>query len=233
MVCMDLPQPKTGTQADLARFARLEKKARLMLNDQFEYAWKQRELAPEKHAAAFLTAWEVLCATAEVTCGLTCPADWVPLIGQDPAWAASFNDLMDNPKSLTRMYAKRFALLWPIYDVPAALSAGILQIQPDRRENAQSAYAAAGIPGTPACWHEHRAESPDLLPDWQHTLTAWQAVRRNLFQDPAWHNSENDYPIVSNAFLSLIYFFKESRLYFENPSLKPDIFDRTQVLSSL
>lgn len=233
MVCMDLPQLNTGTQADFGRFARLEKKARLMLNDQFEYAWKQRELAPEKHAAAFLTAWEVLCATAEVTTGRFNPADWVPAIGQDPAWAQKFNDLIDNPKSLTRMYVKRFAQLWPIYDVQAGMLQGILQVEAPTRADAQAVYFRAGIPCAPTCWQTHSQETPLPAPDWQHTLPAWEAVRHNLFQDPAWHNTENDTRIISNAFLSLIYFFKESHLYFENPSLSPDIFDRTQVLSSL
>jgi|GEM_PF-6444371 len=233
MNCSELPFTPTEVKVELGQLLRLEKKARLMLNERFEQAWKLREQAPEKHTPAFMTAWEVLSASAEVTSGLFNPNDWVPAIGQDAAWAEKFNDLMENPKSLTRMYGKRFAQLWPIFDVRAARQQGVLQAEAPTRAEAQLVYSRAGVPGVPACWQAHAHETPVPVPDWQHTVPAWEAVRRNLFQDPAWNHTENDTRIISNAFLSLIYFLKESHLYFENPSLSPDIFDRTQVLSSL
>jgi hypothetical protein len=235
MTCleMNLTQLTPGS-VDFSRFEKLPKHPKTMLNDLFESAWKERELPPEQHSKPFLNAWSLLSYTAEVTTGLGSDKEWFPIIRADTAWSDRFNNVMDNPKSLMRMYTKRFAELWPIFDVSVLMGKGILQHQSATRDEAIVLYRSKDAGKyLPECWCRHMDEGSRPLPDWEHTLGSWFAVRRNLFKDPLWQNSENDPRIVSNAFLSLIYFFKEGRLYFENPSLKPDIFDRTQVLSSL
>jgi len=132
------------------------------------------------------------------------------------------------------MYTRRFAESWPIYDTGHLVETGQLQNQTGLRSQTIDTYRKAGAATyLPECWLRHLDEGDNPLPDWQHTLSGWYAIRKNLFKGAKWQNSENDPRIITNAFLSLIYFFKESKLYFESPSLKPDIFDRTQVLSSL
>lgn len=222
------------TAVDFTRFDKLTKLPKKMLNDLFESTWKQRELAPEQHHRSFLEAWSLLSYTAEITTGLRNDEEWYPVIRANATWAFRFNNVMENPKSLMRMYTKRFADSWPIFDVAELTGKGILQHQTTSREETIAGYRNNHAENyLPECWCLHLDEASRPLPDWEHTLSAWFAVRRNLFKDPEWQNTENDPRIISNAFLSLIYFFKESKLYFENPSLKPDIFDRTQVLSSL
>jgi hypothetical protein len=225
---------KSPGSVNISRFDQLSKQPKTMLNDLFEAAWKERELPPEQHHKPFLEAWSLLSYTAEITSGLRSDMDWYPAIRTDATWADRFNRVMDNPKSLMRMYTKRFAESWPVFDVAELMEKEVLPPQTASREEAIAIYRSKDAGNfLPECWCRHLSEGSRPLPDWEHTLSAWFAVRRNLFLDLEWRNSENDPRIVSNAFLSLIYFFKESKLYFENPSLKPDIFDRTQVLSSL
>lgn len=234
MPCPELIFCQTQITSDFSHFVRLAKAPKRMLNDLFETAWKQRELTPDRHAPAFLLACTVLASTAEVTTRVVNPDEWSPAICMDADWAARFNNVMDNPKSLMRMYVKRFAASWPIFTVAELKSADSLLPETLTREDAITAYRSiASVHSHPDCWLRHLDDGSNILPDWQHTLSAWMAVRRNLFVDSNWHNTENTSRIVSNAFLSLIYFFKESKLFFETPSMKPDIFDRTQVLSSL
>jgi hypothetical protein len=235
MACPEMNLPKNTIQnVDLTRFEKLPKQPKKLLNDLFESAWKERELPPEQHHKPFLEAWSLLSYTAEITSGLRSDEEWFPVIRMDATWADRFSRVMDNPKSLMRMYTKRFAESWPIFDVAELMEKGVLHPQKTSREEAIAIYRSNDAGNfLPECWCRHMDEGSCPLPDWEHTLSAWFVVRRNLFKDPLWQNLENDPRIVSNAFLSLIYFFKESKLYFENPSLKPDIFDRTQVLSSL
>ena len=235
---MSCPEMRLGkiltTTMDFSRFDRLEKYPKKMLNDQFEFTWKQRELTSDQHFSAFLKSWELLASTAEITTGFLSDGEWYKAIRANKTWADKFNIVMENPKSLMRMYTKRFAESWPIFDASELEQKGILQHSTASREEVISGFRVKDVQHyLPECWLRHLGEGTTPLPDWEHTLAAWFAVRRNFFKDPHWHNSENNPRIVSNAFLSLIYFFKEGKLYFENPSLKPDIFDRTQVLSSL
>ncbi|MBA4420048.1 MAG: hypothetical protein C0391_02765 [Anaerolinea sp.] len=234
MPCPETIFRQTQITSDFSHFLRLAKEPKRMLNDLFETAWKQRELTPEQHAPAFLLAWTVLAATAEITTGEVNPESWSPAICVDADWAARFNNVMDNPKSLMRMYVKRFAASWPIFTVADLKRVDAVLPETLTREAVITAYRSnLSIHSQPDCWLRHLDEGANIVPDWQHTLSAWVAVRRNLFVDSGWYNTENTARIVANAFLSLIYFLKESKLYFENPSLKPDIFDRTQVLTSL
>jgi hypothetical protein len=220
--------------SDFSRFTLLEKFPKKVLNDQFEYAWKMRELTPGQHFSAFLTTWDLLASTAEITTGNQNITDWYGVIRADKSWAERFNHVMENPKSLMRMYTKRFAESWPIFDPAELEHKGLLKVEFPSREEVISSYRSKDIRNfSPECWLRHMDEGSTPLPDWEHTLSAWYQIRINFFKDPHWQNTENSERIVSNTFLSLIYFFKESKLYFENPSLKPDIFDRTQVLSSL
>jgi hypothetical protein len=235
---MTCPEMKYGeipaNACDFSRFIALEKFPKKILNDQFEYAWKMRELTPGQHFSAFLTTWDLLASTAEITTGLQNISGWYRVIRADKTWADKYNHVMENPKSLTRMYTKRFAESWPIFDAAELEQKGLLQSEYASREEVISTCRSKVVENySPECWLRHQDEGTMPLPDWEHTLSAWFQIRWNFFEDPHWQNSENSERIVSNAFLSLIYFFKESKLYFENPSLKPDIFDRTQVLSSL
>ncbi len=235
MACLEIKNPgHPDASVDFSRFTSLGKQPKKILNDQFEYAWKLRELPPEQHFSSFLLAWNLLASTAEITTGENNTDAWYVLIRSDPAWAGKFNTVMENPKSLLRMYANRFAGLWPIFDTEDLIANGLLIPDPSTRaETIAYYYQHDAKKYLPECWMRHLKEAKTPLPDWEHTLSAWFEVRWNLFKDPQWVNTENNTRIVSNAFLSLIYFFKESKLYFEHPSLKPDIFDRTQVLSSL
>lgn len=232
MTCKELELP-TSNQALLTRFTSLPGAPRRLLNNDFEAAWKEREQSPETHTSGFYHAWNILAVTAEITTGSMDVTLWLPAIMDDPAWQEKFSGVMQNPKSLMRMYTKRFAQTWPIYSVADVQQAGLLRESAASREDATASYQAPGVEQAPACWISRHRGDTAFLPDWQHTLSAWYMVRRNLFNSPRWADSENDTRIVSNAFLSLIYFFKESRLYFETPSMKPDIFDRTQIFSDL
>ncbi len=235
MTCPEMKNNNNPTGCvNFSLFSNLEKRPKKILNDQFEYAWKLRELPPDQHFSAFLLAWNLLAITAEITAGTSNTDDWYGLIRIDSTWSGKFNTVMENPKSLLRMYSNRFAGLWPIFDLDELVNKNLLISDPSTRAETINYYHLHNANNyLPECWMRHHNEESKPLPDWEHTLSAWFAVRWNLFRDPQWVNTENNTRIVSNAFLSLIYFFKESKLYFESPSLKPDIFDRTQVLSSL
>lgn len=235
MSCPEMMKSSKNTaKVDISRFDKLPRQPKTILNDLFESVWPKRELPYEEHAEPFLEAWSLLGYTAEVTTGLRDDERWFPAIREDAGWADRFNHVMDNPKSLMRMYTKRFAESWPIFDVAGLLEKGIIQREPSTRKEIIHSYQNSQAGNfLPECWLRHLDQDDLPLPDWQHTLSAWFAVRWNLFKDPQWQNSENDPRIISNAFMSLIYFFKESKLYFENPSKKREIFERTQFLGSL
>lgn len=212
------------------KFIQLPKDQRTLLNDWFEMTWRIREADPQRHYFGFLQAWELLAVIAEVLTGTSAVDDWYPALLHDAYPGGVFNAVMENKKSLMRMYVKRLAQVLPVFSV-AAVGEGVSSAV---RGEVVAAYLGRNIDDyAPRCWQDHQND-PEFLPDWQHTLDAWHMVRKNLLlAGNGWSNSELDVRIASNAFLSLIYFFKEGKLFFENPSLRPDIFERTQVLSSL
>jgi len=218
------------------RFLNLEPERKVLFNDWFEYVWKMRELPIQTHIRGFLMASDLLERIADIISSGETDDERFSALLTNPHLEGRFNHIMTEPKSLMRMYSKRFAQMWPIFDtVELGESKGILISQADvqTREDTITKYLDGEAKNyMPLCWSEHLELKDIPLPDWKHTLSAWYAVRRNiLVQD--WNNSESDVRIFTNAFQSLLYFYKEGKIFFENPSLKPDIFDRTQVLSSL
>ena len=117
MICSEMAIPeKKGVVVELSRFEMLPRTIKAVLNDLFEETWKQRELPPEQHLRPFMAAWNLLAYTAEITTGSRNDEEWHPAIRADSAWEQKFNHVMENPKSLMRMYTRRFAESWPIYD---------------------------------------------------------------------------------------------------------------------
>ena len=56
MTCPEMKIVEIPANArEFSRFTLLEKFPKKILNDQFEYAWKTRELAPGQHFSAFFT----------------------------------------------------------------------------------------------------------------------------------------------------------------------------------
>jgi len=212
----------------------LPRDQRIMLNDWFESVWKIRESEPERHYYAFLHAWEILSIMAEILTGSHDSDRWYTTLLEDGYLKGIFNGVMENKKSLMRMYVKRFAQLFPIFEITELDKQGIEKPQSIVRAEVIKYYEDKGLHNyAPGCWKVHSSDS-EFLPDWEHTLSAWYMVRKNLLKSPhGWSHTELSVRIVSSAFLALIYFFKEGKLFFENPSLRPDIFERTQVLSSL
>lgn len=227
-----LPRP-VPLSVNYNRFMGLAKDNKKVLNDWFELAWKMREAPPEEHYQAFLLTWELLGFVAEIITGSRDMDAWYPVLVNDTMVSGIFGGVVENKKSLLRMYTKRFALSWPIFPVHVVNQYSIGKEFSPIRSDRVVEYISQGMAGfAPPCWQNHWTD-PEFVPDWAHTLSAWYLVRKNLLDAEGYTHSETDVRIVSNAFLSLIYFFKEGKLFFENPSLKPDIFDRTQVLSSL
>ena len=219
---------------DYSAWKTLEKKQRLMLNDWFENAWKMRELPIEEHRRGLLQAWDLLRMIGFITTGTNADEDWAPALLASMEFEQIYNLILAEKKSLMRMYARRYADIWPVFPSAVLRSKGIEPSKKPTRDEVINEYSAIdGISYAPACWMQHRQEVERPLPDWQHILPAWKTAVDNLLDPSGWHETESDLRIVSNAFMSLIYFFKEGKVFFENPSLRPDIFDRTQVLSSL
>ena len=223
----------TNITVDFKRFDRLPTDQKTVLNDWFEHAWKMREADPMQHYRAWMLSWELLGYVAEIITGSTEIDTWYPILLHHSSLRDRFEGVMSNKKSLMRMYVKRFSLSWPVFDAREIEQIhSINTISPIRITKVQEYLSLGALTFAPPCWQDHLRD-PEFLPDWQHTLSVWYAVRMNLFRADGWQNSETEVRIISNAFLSLIYFFKEGKIFFENPSLSPDIFDRTQVLSSL
>jgi hypothetical protein len=216
------------------RFLKLPKEPRLMLNDWFEITWKMRESPLEEHRRGMLMAWSLLGFIGQITTDTTSERDWVGAILINPEFEQIFNSVMSNPKSLMRMYGKRFAAVWPVFDSAELTRSGIIAGQAPVRADVIAGYIQENQTAFyPPCWPEHLAAKEALLPDWQHTLSAWYIVQKNLLDPNGWHATEMDLRIITNSFLSLVYFFKEGKVFFETPSMRPDIFDRTQIFSSL
>lgn len=235
MSCTEIDQMTGGAlEVKFERFAELSREPKQVLNDQFETIWRMRELPAEHHTHAFILAWDLLMHIAEITTGKTDrEVVFASLLLSDEI-GGRYNGIMENPKALTRMYSKRFAETWPIFDSTDLTTLNILEAETQLRESTIQRYLANGARYyLPMCWPRHKQEAPELLPDWQHIFSAWFGLRWNLFSCLNWKNTEMETRITSNAFMSLIYFFKEGKLFFETPSMKPDIFDRSQIFSSL
>lgn len=232
--CLNKKTDKPLLEANKDLLINLPKDQRIMLNDWFESTWKMRESEPEHHYYAFLHAWDILSIMAEILTGSGDSDSRFDTLLNDEYLKGIFNGVMENKKSLMRMYVKRFAQLFPIFDITTLENHRVENPQSPVRADVIKHYIDLGINDyAPGCWLAHR-DDPEFVPDWEHTLSAWYMVRINLLKSPqGWAHSELNVRIISAAFLSLIYFFKEGKLFFENPSLRPDIFERTQVLSSL
>lgn len=216
------------------RFTNLEKHQKLMLNDWFENTWKMREFPVEQHRHGMLMAWTLLSFIGYITTGHRSDDDWVEAFLVSPDLEQIYNQVLEQKKSLLRMYAKRFAEVWPVFSsrclmnkkIPASAAVTRVEIVQEYGQN-------PSLESVPSEWIANLGAKELPLPEWQDILPAWQMVVLNLLDPDGWHPTEVDLRIVTNAFMSLVYFFKEGKVFFENPSLRPDIFDRTQVLSSL
>lgn len=235
MACQTyLPQKYSSHPCTYQNWLSLEKKQRLMLNDWFEAAWIMRELPIEEHRRGLLQAWTLLGMIGSITTGSQADEEWMPALLASTEFEQIYNQVLAEKKSLMRMYARRFADVWPVYPARSLRSSNVPPSRQVTRFDVIAEYNQQLSTGFfPACWMEHRQESTQPLPDWQHILPAWKTATDNLLDPDGWHETETDLRIITNAFMSLIYFFKEGKVFFENPSLRPDIFDRTQVLSSL
>jgi hypothetical protein len=219
---MSLPDPKELFHPNR------EKKA--ALDEHFESIWVMRELAAENHALPFLFLWQMLELVAEEICGEYQSPYWLDALKENDDLSGRHASVLANPKSLMRMYNLRFAQTWPVFDICKADPK--LFVQNPIREETISAYLASGMGDfQPACWIRHRAEGTIPQPDWQHSLSAWQMVRRNLAIRGE-RLSELDTRIVSNAFLSLLYFFKEGQVFQIQHNLTPNLFERTEIFAS-
>lgn len=235
MTCPEIDNMyQSAARADYSKFLHLDKKQKLMLNDWFEYTWKMRELPIEEHRRGMLQGWALLQFIGEMTSGYQSETDWVTALIVNSDLELIFNNVMDNKKSLMRMYNKRFAQIWPVFSAADLIRQGISGSTEQTRTEVIAEYQKhSNVIHSPACWPRHLTEEYPPLPDWQHTLSTWYIVTKNIIDPNGWHPTEMDLRIVTNSFMSLIYFFKEGKIFFENPSLSPDIFDRTQVFSSL
>jgi len=221
---------------DFQRFIKLDVERKTILNDWFEYVWKMRELPTKDHIRGFWMAMDLLDSIADIISGSRTDEERFSALMLNVQLSESFNQVISEPKSLMRMYGKRFLTQWPIFDMDQVIHNDVELIHTTEtsiRAETINLYLKSGAKHfTPGCWPEHIKSSDIPLPDWKHTLSTWFVVRKNL-TGKEWNHSEADVRIYTNAFLTLVYFFKEGKIFFENPSLKPDIFDRTQVLSSL
>jgi hypothetical protein len=224
----------TQTVCDYNKFLQLPRDQATALNDWFEYTWKMRENPVEEHRRGMLQAWALLGFMGRVTTGSTAEEDWVAAFLVNSDLENIFNTVMENPKSLMRMYAKRFSLTWPIYSSTDLIKHDIRPSNLPVRADIVQAYGQhSGLLAQPACWLRHLDANETLLPDWQHTLAAWHTVAGNILDPNGWHPTEMDLRIITNSFMSMVYFYKEGKVFFETPSHSPDIFDRTQIFSSL
>jgi len=221
---------------DFQRFVTLDIERKTILNDWFEYVWKMRELPAKDHIRGFWMAMDLLDSIADIISGSRTDDDRFSALILNEQLSELFKKVISEPKSLMRMYGKRFSTQWPVFDTDHMINQGLQLIHTSessiRRETIDQYLTSGAIQYMPVCWPEHIKSGDIPLPDWKHTLSAWYVVRKNL-SGQEWNHSEADVRIHTNAFLTLLYFFKEGKVFFENPSLKPDIFDRTQVLSSL
>lgn len=235
MSCSEIQQlVPLGASCDYAQFSNLPKSTRLMLNDWFEYTWKIREEPIEQHTRGMLQGWALLGFIGRVTTGSSDQSVWLPALLYNPELEGFFNGVIENPKSLLRMYAKRFMQVWPVFSAADLARQHVPASSAPVRADALAEYTQhSGLRFAPPCMARHQADGSLDLPDWQHTLLAWQRVYENCLDPNGYHPTEMDLRIVTNAFMSLVYFYKEGKLFFETPSMRPDIFDRSQIFSSL
>ena len=220
---------------DYQRFKKLDRERKQILNDWFELVWKMREHPVNEHFLAFQLTYSLLDQIAVVISSRGSDEERFAALFHNPEMGKIFDGMMDEPKSLMRMYSKRFAALWPIFDTSIDMNPPAKwkpSVKGTPRDETVKKYLSSGYNHQPGCWLSHVEFDQKILPDWKHSLAVWHTLYRNL-QTGAWNNTESEIRIYSNGFLSLLYFYKEGKIFFENPSLKPDIFERTQVLSSL
>lgn len=235
MICPEISSSlQTEVHSQYRAFTQLSQDQRLMLNDWFEYTWQIRELPVQEHRRGMLQAWALLGFIGRITTGQADESLWLSALLQDEEMAAVFQTVMQNPKSLLRMYAKRFAQVWPVFSSAELEKEGIPTVTADTRAETTTEYMqAVRIHPVPPCWNRHISQSDLPSPDWQHTLLGWQVTAGNCLDPHGFHATEAELRIVTNAFMSLVYFFKEGKIFFETPSMRPDIFDRSQIFSSL
>jgi hypothetical protein len=235
MTCSEIQQlVPPGVPCDYAKFTNLPKSTKTMLNDWFEYTWKIREAPIEEHPRGMLQAWALLGFVGQVTTGSADQNTWLPALLYNADLDAIFSGVMENPKSLLRMYVKRLMQVWPVYSSVELAEAGIQPSTAVTRVEVIEEYANHTVlHPVPGCLTLHAVDGSLPLPDWQHTLLTWKRVFDNCLDPRGFHPTEMELRIVTAAFMSFVYFYKEGKVFFETPSMRPDLFDRTQIFSSL
>jgi hypothetical protein len=209
----------------MERFDHLQPKSKDVLVLWFREAWKMRELEPEKHAEAFLMAWNALIGWAECVSGEEDSTRALAAVAVSTEVNDRYNRIFENKKSLFRMYAKRFATLWPVFGAAELAKKGIIQTEYLSRTDLAKEYFANGaeICG-PACWKRHQDAGEEIPVDLAHLLAALSQLRRSFFQGRDEGHSEVNHHLISTGYLAMAYYLKENGIYILETTINRDLF---------
>jgi hypothetical protein len=226
MTCSELQfNGNSLRDVEMQKLDRLQSRSRDLLIHWFQTAWKLREKDPSEHTEAFLIGWNALIGWAECISGEEDLPRALEAVGASPEVNARYNQVFENKKSLFRMYAKRFAELWPVFDAVELDSKGLLKTDYISRSDLAEEYLAGGAQlYAPTCWKRHHDAGEEIPVTLPHLLAALYQLRKGLFQGGEAPHSEVNEHLLSTGYLAMVYYLFENKIYLLEPKVSRDLF---------
>lgn len=212
MNCLKANQHSVAGSVNFDNYRYLHSDGRRLISGWFERAWEARNAKAENCFEPFIFAWFAVNGWAACVTGKDVDREYLKVLMEDKTIREQFNKLVKNAQTPFPIHARKFAEYWPIFEVKDLRRKEILQAYEGERAEIVRRYFEEGAKKfEPECWQQH-IETEKFVPiDWPHTLYAIYRVRCNLFHGEKAAHSEMDQVIVSKAFKTLIYFFKETQ----------------------
>jgi hypothetical protein len=209
MICPELSNATKPPRIHISRYTDLHPAGQRLIAGWFERAWQVRDCQTEDCFEAFIFAWFAVNGWGACVADVDQDRVYINAFMHDQAIRLKFVQLLADPGSAFATSTRRFAQLWPIFEVKSLRQRGIVQFDTGERQAALSKYLAAGATRfEPQCWKRHVDAGEQVPLDWPHTLKSLYRVRCNLFHGEKAAHSEMDQRVVSAAFRTLVYFFR-------------------------
>ncbi len=213
LIRTDLPE----VHIDFNRYRSLHREGMHLISGWFQRAWDKRDCQGDNCFEAFIFAWFAINGWAACVTEQDDDTKYIDALTRDQTLCKEFSRLRARPDTPFASSATQFAAFWPIFEVRYFRQRGVRIYLPEYDRGKTIKYymghiAEGKTPFAPQCWkmHENAGEKPPV--DWPHTLSALYRVRCNLFHGEKAAHSEMDQQVVTSAFRTLVYFFREAQL---------------------
>lgn len=213
MICHELLNHRyAGVSVNFDRYQMLPLEGRELISDWFVRSWEMRESQDKACFEAFFFAW--IAVNGWAACVTECDEDrgYLDALMRNAQLCQDFTKFAAAQESPFAYNVKQFAAFWPIFKDQSLRRSGISRRPGENREEMVSRYLEQNdVQFAPKCARRHREAGEKIPVDWPHTLVTLYQVRCNFFHGEKALSSEMDRRIVSCAYRTLLYFFRQGK----------------------